>query len=204
MSGGLPSAPLGRERAGHGGRQIMTVGDPGEVVLWTRLTARFALRSETPIAAFLGITLAAIHCVCQGRAQRGIRQRRKRMDRIGCQRRRQGLESLQPEPLSERLRGSPRSLAQRLANARQRSRFATTAGAVLLDRASFRRDSAWADVRGVVRNPLSKVRAGRPRLGPRPRLRILKECAPFETERVEAALDAPAALAQAVRDSEAA
>lgn len=150
MSGGLPSAPLGRERAGRDGRQIMTVGDPGEVVPWTRLTARFALRSETPIAAFLGSALAAIHCVCQGRARRWIRQRRKRrkgMDRIGCQRR---------QPLSERLRGSRR------------------------------------------------VRAGRARLGPRPRWRILHACAPFETARVEAALDAPAALAQAVRDAEAA
>lgn len=56
----------------------------------------------------------------------------------------------------------------------------------------------------MARKTISNVRAGRASLGPRPRLRILNHFAPFETERVEAALDSPAALAQAVRDAEAA
>ncbi len=67
-----------------------------------------------------------------------------------------------------------------------------------------RRDSALAALLGMARKTSSSVRVGRSTLGPRPRRRILNDCAPFETERVDAVLYSPDALAQAVRDAEAA
>ncbi len=68
------------------------------------------------------------------------------------------------------------------------------------DACGLRTDTELADFLGVARNTISNVRAGRASLGPRPRLRILNQFAPFDTERVEAVLDSTDALVAAVRE----
>ncbi|AFL73432.1 hypothetical protein [Thiocystis violascens] len=52
----------------------------------------------------------------------------------------------------------------------------------------------------MARNTVSNVRAGRASLGPRPRLRILNQFAPFDTKRVDAVLESTDALIQAVQE----
>lgn len=164
----------------------------------------FGLGSDARIADFLGITRTTIHSVRHGKARLGIMQRLKIMDHIGFLHSRQWLESILPEQLSERIRRSSHALAQRQANARQRPQPTPTPDGELIDLVQsargFRTDTELADFLGVARNTISNVRAGRASLGPRPRLRILNSFAPFDTERVDAVLDSPDALAQAVRE----
>lgn len=186
MSGGLRSAAVGRECPARGGRQTVTASDSGDVARLTHLDARVECHANAPSATLLSMTSTTVHRV---REAGGSRQRLKRI----------GVECL---------RRSRQSLAQRQANARQRSLSATTPDAMLLDAVKqacgCRRDSALAALLGIAHKTSSSVRASRSTLGPRSRRRILNDCAPFETERFDAALDSPAALAQAVRDSEAA
>lgn len=168
------------------------------------LKTGFGLDSDAQVAAFLGITRTTIHSVRHGKARLGILQRLKILDHIGFLQSRQWLESLLPERLSERIRQSSQALAQRQARARQRlERDLNVEGELLdlvQDACRFRTDTELADFLGVARNTVSNVRAGRASLGPRPRLRILNQFAPFDTERVEAVLDSTEDLIQAVRE----
>ena len=178
--------------------------DHRDVALLDILKAGFDLGSDAQIADFLGITRTTIHSVRHGKARLGIMQRLKIMDHIGFLHSRQWLESILPEHLSERIRRSSHALAQRQANARQRPQPTPTPDGELIDlvqqTGGFRTDTELADFLGVARNTISNVRAGRASLGPRPRLRILNAFAPFDTERVDAVLDSPDALAMAVRE----
>jgi transcriptional regulator with XRE-family HTH domain len=178
--------------------------DHRDVALLDILKEGFGLGSDAQIADFLGITRTTIHSVRHGKARLGIMQRLKIMDRIGFLHSRQWLESILPEQLSERIRRSSHALAQRQANARQRPQPIPTPDGELIDlvqsACGFRTDTELADFLGVARNTISNVRAGRASLGPRPRLRILNSFAPFDTEQVDAVLDSPDALAEAVRE----
>ena len=166
------------------------------------LKAGFGLRSDAQVADFLGITRTTIHSVRHGKARLGILQRLKILDHIGFLHSRQWLENLLPERLSERIRQSSHALAQRQVRARQRlARELGVEGELLdlvQDACGFRTDTELADFLGVARITVSNVRAGRATLGPRPRLRILNQFAPFDTDRVDAVLDSTDALIQAV------
>jgi transcriptional regulator with XRE-family HTH domain len=178
--------------------------DHRDVALLDILKEGFGLGSDAQIADFLGITRTTIHSVRHGKARLGIMQRLKIMDHIGFLHSRQWLESILPEQLSERIRRSSHALAQRQANARQRPQPTPTADGELIDlvqsACGFRTDTELADFLGVARNTISNVRAGRASLGPRPRLRILNAFTPFDIEQVDAVLDSPDALAEAVRE----
>ena len=64
----------------------------------------------------------------------------------------------------------------------------------------MRTDTELADFLCVARNTVSNLRAGRASLGPRPRLRILNQFAPFDTEWVDAVPESTDALIQAVQE----
>ncbi len=168
------------------------------------LKTGFGLRSDAQVADFLGITRTTIHSVRHGRARLGILQRLKILDHIGFLHSRQWLENLLPAQLSARIRRSSHARAQRQVRARQRlERDLGVEGELLdlvQDACGLRTDTELADFLGVARNTVSNVRAGRASLGPRPRLRILNQFAPFDTERVDAVLESTDALIQAVQE----
>lgn len=178
--------------------------DHRDAELLDSLKDGFGLRSDAQVADFLGITRTTIHSVRHGKARLGIMQRLKILDHIGFLHSRQWLESLLPEQLSERIRRSSHALAERQAKARQRMERPLSVEGELLDlvqdACGLRTDTELADFLGVARNTISNVRAGRASLGPRPRLRILNQFDPFDTERVEAVLDSTDALVAAVRE----
>ncbi|MEY6433008.1 hypothetical protein ABC977_11385 [Thioalkalicoccus limnaeus] len=177
---------------------------PRDAELLDVLKTGFGLDSDAQVAAFLGITRTTIHSVRHGKARLGILQRIKILDHIGFLHSRQWLESLLPERLSERIRRSSHRLARRQVRARQRLKRDLDVEGELLDlvqdACGFRTDTELAEFLGVARNTISNVRAGRASLGPRPRLRILNQFAPFDTERVDAVLDSTDALIEAVRE----
>ncbi len=143
----------------------------------------FGLDSDSALAAWLGISRAAIASVRDGRSRLGPLQRLKVLDRLGFLRARKLLESLlSPGIAAEIVKWSQRS-AKRDASRHLRKHGADDESHVLdlcKTQIGFATDADLAKFLGVRPNTISMIRSGKSALGVLPRIRILSKVVPDE------------------------
>jgi hypothetical protein len=150
-----------------------------DAVLLDKLKECFGFQTDVEVAAFLGITKDSVSLVRRGETGLSIAQRLKIMDR---------LESVQAKDFIARM--SPENLVARLVSLRdggaehlckksvQGEGNGQPIDVALLDlfkgQFNFRTDKLLAEYLGIKSNTLATVRGNKSRLGPLPRLRMLK------------------------------
>jgi transcriptional regulator with XRE-family HTH domain len=154
-----------------------------EARLLQEIKEGFGLDNDAQIAAWLGISRAAISSVRDGRSRLGALQRLKVLDRLGFLRSRRLLESLLSPRIAAEVVKWSQAAAQKDAARKTRPK-GTDEESYLLDvckaEFAFKTDADLAEFLGVRPNTISMVRAGKSELGVLPRLRILREVVPDE------------------------
>lgn len=136
----------------------------------------FGWRTDLQVAKFLGLSKDAISLV-RGGGKLGRGQRLKLYDRLKFCQVRNLIARIAPDHLAARLIAVSRRASERLALRETEPGPSNPIDVVLLEHfkrfGKFASDSDLATFLGIRRNTISMVRAGRSKLGPLPRLRML-------------------------------
>lgn len=167
-----------------------------EAKLLNLIMKGFDLSNDSQISKFLGITKTTIHSVRHGKAQLGIMQKLKLLDKIAFLEARSILESILPETLSEAVRDS----SNRIAHKRIKKSESSDAELleILKDVHSFSTDSELAEFLGLARNTISMIRKGRTSLGPLPKLKILNSVDSFDLVKLESMINSTDLLSEEI------
>lgn len=177
----------------------MSLVEPCEVELLDTLRVTFALRNDAQVATFLGLARATISVVRSRQQKLGLVQRLKLLDAIGFPGMPDLIDAISTPMLTERLQAL---LPDEPPPARRRKRTPapTSPEAAMVELAKralgCTTDDDLVDILGLSRTVMPMIRAGRTRIGPRPRLRLLCRLTPFDLPRLEHLLtDTPALIA---------
>lgn len=150
--------------------------------LLDRLKAGFGYKTDVEVAGFLGLNKDTVSQIRQGLQGLSIGQRFKIMDRLSNIQIRNLLEKIAPDHLSQEIHRLSLRGAERLAFEETEAGKPKEIDVKLIDLFKsygqeldiFHTDREMADFLGLKRATISSVRTGKTRLGPLPRLRMLK------------------------------
>jgi transcriptional regulator with XRE-family HTH domain len=177
--------------------------------LLDRLKQGFDYKTDVEIAGFLGVTKETISQVRQGVLGLSLSQRIKIMDRLASIKTRNLFERITPEHLAHELHRLSLRGAERLAldELEKGEPLAVDVRLIELfktygqDENLFRTDKEMASFLGLKRASISGVRTGKSRLGPLPRLRILKViCPEIDIEQIEKGIESSEYLLKLIEE----
>lgn len=177
--------------------------------LLDQLKVGFGYKTDVEVAGFLGVTKETISQIRHGELGLSISQRMKLMDRLTSIKTRNLLERITPERLSSELHRLSLRGAERLALAELENGKPTPVDVQLIelfktygqDENLFRTDNEMATYLGLKRASISGVRTGKSRLGPLPRLRILKViCPEADIEQIEKGIESSEYLLTLIKE----
>lgn len=150
-----------------------------DAALLDKLKEGFGYLTDVELAGFLGITKDSVSVIRRGENGLSNAQRIKVMDRLESIRVRDLVMRMAPENLAVRIKELSQNGASKLALNSLEKGEANPTDIELIDlfktHFGYKSDQLLADFLGVKRNTISMVRSGKSRLGPLPRLRMLKQ-----------------------------
>lgn len=177
--------------------------------LLDQLKQGFGYKTDVEIARFLGVTKETISQIRRGELGLSLSQRIKIMDRLSSIQIRDLLERITPENLSNELHRLSLRGAERLALDELEKGEPTAVDIKLIelfktygqDENLFITDKEMATFLGLKRATISGVRTGKSKLGPLPRLRILKLiCPELDLEQIEKGIESSEYLVELIED----
>jgi len=149
-----------------------------DVDILDQLKIGFNFKTDVELAGFLGVTKVAVSQIRHGDMKLSGIQRLRVMDRLESIRVRDLFINIAPEKLAERILELSRRNATKLALAVAEKGISDVSDVVLIDLfkefGQFRTDKELATYLGFNRGMVSAIRGGTRKLGPLPRLRILR------------------------------
>jgi len=143
-----------------------------------QLKIGFDFKTDVELAGFLGVTKVTVSQIRHGDMKLSGIQRLRVMDRLESIRVRDLFIKISPEKLAERILELSRRNATKLALAVSEKGISEASDIELIDLfkefSRFRTDKELAAYLGFTRSMVSTIRAGARKLGPLPRLRILR------------------------------
>ena len=181
----------------------MTCQEKNDVVLLDAVKDGFELRSDAELAGFLGMTRGAVYTVRYKTGRLGPKAKFIVLDKIGFLGIRNWVERLSADYIARRLHEMSVSQARSIAKRNIPEDNTHVAEISLPDeiRQAFKieTDEELARFLGVNRNTISMVRTGKSKLGLGPKLKILEALDKISPEQVDAVLNDPDILIQAIR-----
>ncbi|MBS3955488.1 MAG: hypothetical protein KGZ88_21295 [Methylomicrobium sp.] len=177
--------------------------------LLDQLKQGFGYKTDVEIARFLGVTKETISQIRRGELGLSLSQRIKIMDRLSSIQIRDLLERITPENLSNELHRLSLRGAERLALDELEKGEPTAVDIKLIelfktygqDENLFITDKEMATFLGLKRATISGVRTGKSKLGPLPRLRILKLiCPELDLEQIEKGIESSQYLLKLIEE----
>jgi transcriptional regulator with XRE-family HTH domain len=177
--------------------------------LLDRLKQGFGYKTDVEVAGFLGVNKDTVSQIRQGVQGLSLSQRIKIMDRLASIQIRDLLEKITPESLSHELHRLSLCGAEKLAldELEESDPDAIDVKLIELFKAYgqeenlFKTDKEMATFLGLKRASISGVRAGKSKLGPLPRLRILKViCPEADTEQIENGIESSEYLLKLIEE----
>lgn len=166
--------------------KLKTDSNVSNADLLDKLKHGFGYKTDLELAGFLGVTKETMSQIRHGELGLSLTQRIKVMDRLASIRTRNLLERIAPDHLSRELHRLSLRGAEKLALDELEKGEPTAVDVKLIelfkmygqDESLFKTDKEMASFLGLKRASISGVRTGKSKLGPLPRLRMLKAINP--------------------------